>query len=214
MNWKVPNQLTVGRIGLAAAFFALVGVYLHGSENLLKAAIVVYLIAGITDILDGYLARKLNITSAFGRIVDPFVDKVLVVGAFAMLAGPNFAYGLGTPLMEQDLPAWLTGRSMTAVQPWMVVVILAREFVVSAVRGYSESLGIKFPATAAGKVKMFVQSAAICGILVQLVYLPETDWAIYGKIALVWLSVIVTVVSAFHYVGKARKILFDDESAA
>ncbi|MCY2931833.1 MAG: CDP-alcohol phosphatidyltransferase family protein [Planctomycetota bacterium] len=208
MNWKVPNQLTVGRIGLAAGFFALVGVYAPGSENLLTVALVVYLIAGITDILDGYLARKLNVTSAFGRIVDPFVDKVLVVGAFAMLAGPNFAGP--TP----GIPVWLTGRMMSAVQPWMVVVILAREFVVSAVRGYSESLGIKFPATLAGKVKMFVQSAAICGILVQLAYLPDQEWAIYGKIGLVWLSVIVTVVSAFNYVGKARKILFNDELAA
>jgi phosphatidylglycerophosphate synthase len=214
MNWKVPNQLTVGRIGLAAGFFALVGVYGPGREDLLTAALVVYVIAGITDILDGYLARKLNITSAFGRIVDPFVDKVLVVGAFAMLAGPNFKYGWATPLMEQDLPAWLTGKTMTAVQPWMVVVILAREFVVSAVRGYSESQGIKFPATAAGKFKMFVQSAAICGILVQLVYLPDAEWAIYGKIGFVWLSVVVTVVSAFNYVGKARKVLFDDELAA
>ncbi|MCY2926901.1 MAG: CDP-alcohol phosphatidyltransferase family protein [Planctomycetota bacterium] len=60
-------------------------------------------IAGITDILDGYRARKLNVTSAFGRIVDPFVDKVLVVGAFAMLAGPNFAGPIQPLAVSQGL---------------------------------------------------------------------------------------------------------------
>ena len=99
MNWKLPNQLTVGRIALAGVFFVLLGVYrpldagggpvLSSSKEpswLLNAAFVLYIVAGMTDVLDGYLARKMNVTSAFGRLVDPFVDKVLVVGAFAMLA--------------------------------------------------------------------------------------------------------------------------------
>jgi phosphatidylglycerophosphate synthase len=214
MNWKVPNQLTVGRIVLAAGFFVLVGLYAPGKESLLNAAFLIYLIAGITDILDGYLARKLEVTSAFGRIADPFVDKVLVVGAFAMLAGPNFAFRGVPSAVEEALPVWVTGKMVSAVQPWMVVVIMAREFVVSAVRGYSESLGVKFPATYAGKFKMFVQSFAICAILLQLATLPETPWAIYLKVGSVWLSVLVTVGSAFNYVGKARKILFDDGPAA
>jgi len=94
MNWKLPNQLTVGRIALAAAFFVLLGLYEAGTESgrwLLNSAFVLYILAGITDVLDGYLARKMKVTSAFGRIADPFVDKVLVVGAFAMLAGSNYA---------------------------------------------------------------------------------------------------------------------------
>ena len=93
MTRKLPNQLTVGRIGLAAGFFVLLGLYERGSPTapaLLNAAFVVYIIAGLTDVLDGYLARKMNAVSAFGRIADPFVDKVLVLGAFVMLTGSNY----------------------------------------------------------------------------------------------------------------------------
>jgi phosphatidylglycerophosphate synthase len=213
MNWKLPNQLTVGRIVLAGVFFVLLGLYEPGrsySAPLLNTAFVIYLIAGITDVLDGYLARKMNLTSAFGRITDPFVDKVLVVGAFAMLAGSNFMLPRGSEF-ERNLPHWMTGNMASAVQAWMVVVILAREFIVSAVRGYSESQGMKFPATPAGKIKMFVQSVAICTVLFQLANLPGAAWAIYTKLVLVWLSVVVTLTSGLAYIGRARKLLLSDE---
>lgn len=196
---------------LAAAFFVLVGLYEPGSGGLLTAALVLYILAGATDILDGYLARKLNLTSAFGRIVDPLVDKVLVVGAFAMLAGSNFFGGLSE--IELALPAWVTGRASSSVQPWMVVAIMAREFVVSGVRGYSESRGVKFPATYAGKLKMFIQSFAICMALHQVANLPTAAWAIYLKIGAVWAAVLVTVLSALIYSGKARRLLVFDEQA-
>jgi CDP-diacylglycerol--glycerol-3-phosphate 3-phosphatidyltransferase len=214
MKWQLPNQLTVGRIALAALFFVLLGMYdAAGAERpmLMNAALAVYVVAGITDVLDGHLARLWKITSAFGRIVDPFVDKVLVVGAFAMLASSNFTMGPATSQWERDLPWWLTGHMASAVQGWMVVVVMSREFIVSAVRGYSESQGVKFPATPAGKIKMFVQSAAICTILIQLGNLPDAPWAVVVKISLVWLSVLITVLSGLAYVGKARKVLSSDE---
>lgn len=219
MNWKLPNQLTVGRIALAIAFFVLLGLYDRGPACgawLLNAAFVIYLIAGITDVLDGYIARKYNWTSAFGRIADPFVDKVLVIGAFAMLAGSNFSMGgAAAPPLPYDwhIPSWLTGHMYSAVQAWMVVVILSRELIVSAVRGYSESQGIKFPATSAGKIKMFVQSVAICTVILQLANFPDAPWAVITKVAIVWLAVIATVLSGFAYVGKARQVMRSDESA-
>jgi phosphatidylglycerophosphate synthase len=215
MNWKIPNQLTVGRIGLAFAFFVLVGLYDYGAANsiwLLNSAFVIYLIAGITDVLDGYLARRMNLTSAFGRIADPFVDKVLVVGAFAMLAGSNFAFPPGVAVPDEQVPRWLTGGMLSGVQAWMVVAILAREFLVSAVRGYSESCGIKFPAVSAGKFKMFVQSVTICAILFQLANYSQPIWTVYVKAILVWLAVAVTVLSGLAYVGKARKLLTSDNT--
>jgi phosphatidylglycerophosphate synthase len=213
MNWRLPNQLTVGRIVLAGAFFVLVGLYeprQTWGAGVLNAALVVYLIAGITDVMDGYLARKMHLTSAFGRIADPFVDKVLVVGAFAMMTGSNFVWSGAESEFERHLPHWLTGHMASGVQAWMVVAILAREFVVSAVRGYSESQGVKFPATSAGKIKMAVQSAAICAVLFQVANLPGAAWAACIKVALVWLAVIVTVLSGLAYVGRARAILRAD----
>ena len=218
INWKPPNQLTVGRIALAAGFFVLLGLYQAGSTWgawLLNAAFVIYLIAGITDVLDGYIARKYNWTSAFGRIADPFVDKVLVVGAFAMLSGSNFFMSDAMARFEGSLlPLWLTGHMASSVQPWMVVVIMARELIVSAVRGYSESQGIKFPATPAGKLKMFIQSVAICTVLYQLANLPQTPWAVLTKVISVWLAVLATVLSGLAYVGKARKVLAGDSENA
>jgi CDP-diacylglycerol--glycerol-3-phosphate 3-phosphatidyltransferase len=214
MNWKLPNQLTIARIALAGVFFTLLGLVEPGAardSRLLNAAFVIYIVAGITDILDGWIARKYNWTSAFGRIADPFVDKVLVVGAFAMLCGANFQLQMTPGSYESALPQWLTGHMVSAVQAWMVVVIMSREFIVSAVRGYSESQGIKFPATSAGKIKMFIQSLAICSTLYQLANLQEVQWAIITKIILVWLSVIATVASGLAYVGKARKVLLADE---
>ncbi len=232
MNWKLPNQLTIARIILAAVFFVLLGLYERGGSSgrwLLNAAFVVYIIAGITDVLDGHIARKYNWTSAFGRISDPFVDKVLVVGAFAMLAGSNFAMpgaiSIQAPYLdvnighvsrfEWELPRWLSGHMLSAVQAWMVVVIMSRELVVSAVRGYSESQGIDFPATPAGKIKMFVQSLAICVVLYQQANIPDAAWAVVVKVAAVWLAVITTVLSGLAYVGKARRVMIlQDEHVA
>ncbi|MHC4563613.1 MAG: CDP-alcohol phosphatidyltransferase family protein [Planctomycetota bacterium] len=217
MNWKLPNQLTASRLPLSAAFFVLVGLYSPSSQGqtswLLIGALAVFAAAGVTDFLDGYLARKMNITSAFGRMVDPFVDKVLIVGAFVMLAGPN--YIMPAPILgesfEWELPAWLTGRMVSAIQPWMVVAIMAREFVVSAVRGYSESQGIKFPATSAGKIKMVVQLFAIGTILVQLGFPVTAPWAVCLKVFMVWLAVVATVFSGLIYIGRARTLLMADE---
>ncbi len=214
MNWKLPNQLTVGRIALAGAFFVLLGMYEQsspGAQWLLNAAFAIYIVAGITDVLDGWIARRYHLTSAFGRIADPFVDKVLVVGAFVMLTGSNFAMTADGKFVESDWPHWLTGGMCTSVQAWMVVVILAREFIISAVRGYSESQGEKFPATSVGKIKMFVQSLAICFALFQLANLRFSAWAAAIKIALVWLAVIVTVLSGLVYIGRSRALLRSDK---
>jgi CDP-diacylglycerol--glycerol-3-phosphate 3-phosphatidyltransferase len=210
MNWNVPNQLTVGRIALALGFFVLLGLWDAGSpwgQVLLNVAFSVYILAGITDVLDGWIARKWKLESAFGRIVDPFVDKVLVVGAFAMLAGRNFVIAPGSTLPDANLPGWVTGGMLSGVQAWMVVAILAREFVVSAVRGYSESQGASFPATYAGKIKMFVQSVTICVVLYQLANVQNPLWAVWLKVSLVWLTVIVTLGSGLLYIGRARKVM-------
>lgn len=218
MNWKLPNQLTIGRIVLSLGFFALLAVYKQGTvcgRYLLNIAFIIYIVAGITDVLDGYLARKWKVTSAFGRMVDPIVDKVMVVGAFVMLAGRNFAVGdvagVEPTQLEASGPIWLTGGMVSGVQSWMVVAILVRELIVSAVRGYSESRGRVFPATVGGKVKMFIQSLAICVALFQVANLPESSWAAILKISLVWLAMLVTVGSGLIYMGKAIEVFKIDD---
>jgi CDP-diacylglycerol--glycerol-3-phosphate 3-phosphatidyltransferase len=217
MNWKLPNQLTMGRVVLAVVFFVLLGLYKPDAAAgpwVLTAAFVIYVVAGITDVLDGYFARKWNITTAFGRIVDPFVDKVLVVGAFTMLTGANFILEPGrTGAFESSVPHWINGGMASGVQAWMVVAILAREFIVSALRGYSESLGRQFPATQAGKIKMLVQSVTICTILFQLAHVPQAPWAVGLKLALAWLTVFVTVGSGVFYVRRGVALMLSEPPA-
>ncbi len=217
MKRNIPNLLTVGRLVLAIVFFILLSLYDRGSSQtswILSIALIVCVIALVTDYLDGILARKWNAVSAFGRIVDPFVDKVLVVGAFIMFTGSNFAIHLPwhdasfSSVLENQLPAWTTGRMITAVQPWMVVVIMIRELSVTVVRSYCESVGIKFPATPSGKFKMLFQSVVICFILLQLAYFPDAPWAVYTKVVAVWLTVLVVVASGMSYVRHVRKVLW------
>jgi len=93
----VPNALTASRLLLAGVFFAMLAYYQnqsalprHGEALWLNIALIVYLIALVTDFLDGYLARRWKVEGAFGRVVDPFVDKVLVLGSFIFFAGKNF----------------------------------------------------------------------------------------------------------------------------
>ncbi len=206
---NLPNQITMGRLLLSGVFFVLLAisdVRPDPDRGLLLGAFILYIAAGLTDVLDGYLARKWKVTSAFGRIADPFVDKVIVCGAFALLAGRNFVYPPGQ--IPEGIPPWLHGGMASAVQGWMVVVLVAREFIVSGIRGFSESQGLAFPATPAGKAKMLVQSVAICTILYQLAFVPAL-WGEVLKISLVWLTVLATVVSGLAYVGRARQLLLE-----
>ncbi|MFP4354571.1 MAG: CDP-alcohol phosphatidyltransferase family protein [Phycisphaerae bacterium] len=211
MIWNLPNKLTLSRLALAFVFFVLLGLYDQAAETgpwLLLAAMVLYVVSGLTDVADGYVARKYNLVTPFGRMVDPFVDKVLVVGAFTMLTGANFAAPDAS--FNGPMPGWVTGGMLTGVQAWMVVVILSREFAVTAIRGYSESLGLAFPAMPAGKLKMFAQSVAICTVLIQVAFLPLRPWAIWTRTITVWLAVAMTVISAASYVKQTVKLMRDE----
>jgi len=209
MRWNLPNALTLGRIGLAAIFFVLLGLWEPGAGRwLLNAAFVLYIVAGITDILDGWAARRMHVTSSFGRMTDPVVDKLLVIGSLAMLTGANFRFADGvTGAWERGLSNWLTGGMASGVQAWMVVAVLARELIVSAARGYSESQGVAFPATLVGKIKMFLQSVAICTVIYQLANVPQAPWAVITKLATVWVAVVVTVLSGLVYLNRVRRLL-------
>jgi CDP-diacylglycerol--glycerol-3-phosphate 3-phosphatidyltransferase len=200
----VPNLLTTGRLVLAGVFFALLGYYQYegrGSPSLLNVAFIVYCVALVTDFLDGYLARKWKVEGAFGRVVDPFVDKVLVIGSFIFFAGKNF--------IIPDTAAKYVVSTITGVAPWMVVVILARELLVTSFRGLGEGAGQNFGAAFSGKVKMVVQSVTILVVLVYVNYFavmhgtPAEKYFRWFRDLCVWVTVIVTVFSGLAYVRRA-----------
>jgi CDP-diacylglycerol--glycerol-3-phosphate 3-phosphatidyltransferase len=110
----VPNLLTGLRLVLAMVFFCMLAYYQYegrGDPSFLWIAFIVYLVALITDFLDGFLARRWKVEGAFGRIVDPFVDKILVLGSFTFFAGKNFG-------------AQFSGKLKMVVQSVTILVIL------------------------------------------------------------------------------------------
>lgn len=199
-DWRarIPNILTMARLALAAVFVGVLSAIPHAGAGdrpgLLLTAAAIFLIAAITDALDGHLARRWNAISAFGRVMDPFADKVLVLGGFILLGGAAFAN-----------PDPTTGPAQIShVYPWMGVVILARELLVTSIRAVFESSGVAFPAGPSGKAKMILQSvavpAALVGIATGVATSPPWSIALAG---LIWLTVLVTVLSAWPYLRTA-----------
>ena len=203
MYRQLPNHLTLLRLVLAGVFFLILNQYRYPNDQSdlywLSAAIVIFVLAALSDVLDGHLARKWHVESAFGRVMDPFCDKVLVLGAFIFLAGPRFA------VCPADNPTIPIG-TVSGVYPWMITLILARELLVTSIRGQVEEKGIAFGANRFGKWKMAAQSAAIPLILVIVGLDPkasERGWLIYPRDAIVYGVVAITILSGIPYVTSA-----------
>ena len=200
---SIPNMVTVLRAGMALAFFILLEFYHFpaSSQWLGNLAIGLFMLAALTDALDGYLARKWNVTSGFGRVMDPLCDKLLVLGAFIYLCGPNFRI-----VDWQDTHAPFS--MATGIYPWMTVVILARELFVTTVRAMAEGSGVEFGAKSIGKIKMVFQSISIPIILGLVVNLPPTEFAWSGWLcsSLGWATVLITLLSGLPYVKGIRYI--------
>ena len=200
--WNLPNQLTLSRFVMAALLFVLIAF-----EQWL-GCLIVFLVAAVTDWLDGYLARRWKVEGAFGRVVDPYVDKVLVIGSFIFFAGKNFIIADPSPGPASRFVV----QTITGVAPWMVVVILARELLVTSFRGLGEGAGQQFGAAFSGKVKMVVQSVTILVVLVYVNYFAPrrgstAEHALgFVRDLCVWTTVAVTVLSGLAYVRRALAV--------
>lgn len=191
-----PNRITalrfLGALALFAIFAVLVDKALEGRDAnrfLLQAAFWLFLATAASDFLDGWLARRGNQVTAFGRIADPFVDKVLVTGVMVFLAV--------LPWTQRWFPAWI------------VVVILAREFLVTGLRGYVESLGSQFPADWFGKFKMVIQCSAVGVVLgIHAFDFPPSAnaWLEWTAHILVYATLVSTILSCLSYLSKTRQL--------
>jgi len=149
---NVPNTLTLLRIFFAIFVFTLIGLRYY------DLALFFFLLAAITDALDGWWARRFKQISVFGRIMDPFADKFLICGVFiCLVAIPELTSDRGG-----GFPAWLM------LHPWMVIVIIGRELLVTSLRAFVEGGGGNFSAKWIGKLKMVVQCIAIIFALLYL----------------------------------------------
>ncbi len=180
---NLPNLLTFLRFLLAIVLFILIG-----TEQWL-ACLAVFCLAAITDWLDGYVARLLAMGSTLGRHFDPLVDKILVCGAFTCL-----------------LPI---GAERTGLAPWMVVLVLSRELLVTSLRGYMEQHHAAFGADWSGKVKMVLQCGALLVIFVVMDLKPSPlpdpwrDAWIACRTFLIHGMVVATLLSGLLYLRQA-----------
>lgn len=205
---NLPNILTLSRLGLVAALMVALTL---GFPYAYSAALILFVVAGITDYLDGYLARSRNQITAFGRLMDPLTDKVMVCAAFVSFV---------------EIQVQVEGRGLVSLIPaWIVVVIIAREFLVTGLRLLAAGNGNIVSAGKWGKHKTVWQIVAIIAILAGLAvrhdllaaadpqFLRNYDTAFY------WISfsmgtavALVTVASGALYFMQHRDLIASGRS--
>lgn len=204
--FNLPNQITAARLLLAIGLFAVLSQYDQRQAEslrwLMDTCTVLFVVTAGTDFFDGYLARKYNLVTALGRVMDPLVDKILVCGTFILFAGAEFVDA--------------NGVNVSGVQSWMVIAIVGREMLVTGLRGYNESVGVRFGASIFGKLKMWTQSITAVVVMmmtgtVGVSLFPKSAMTI--KSGFVWLTVVVTIASALQYIYESRHILSDTGSS-
>jgi len=187
---NVPNTITMIRLFMTALVFVCLQVHAPFASvpETDKApawiAFWLFLVAAGTDFLDGYLARKWNLVTAFGRIADPFADKILIAGTLISL----LQFEKATEILTH----------------WYVVIVIAREFLVTAIRGYVESTGQEFGADRLGKWKMLSQCWTVGALLSMVCGMTIFEECAIGGF---WVSLALTVVSGLNYCVKARHII-------
>ncbi|MBR5756752.1 MAG: CDP-diacylglycerol--glycerol-3-phosphate 3-phosphatidyltransferase [Firmicutes bacterium] len=169
---NLPNKLTLARI-IAVPFF--IATYMMDMRII---ALVIFILASITDMLDGKIARKYNLITNFGKIMDPLADKILVYAAFCLMVA------------DGTIPAWT------------LIIILCREFLVAGVRTVAASEGIVIAADMAGKIKTVLQMFAVCVLIIK----PYHVFLGYIGYALFYAALVMTVYSGFNYVIKNKQV--------
>lgn len=190
---NLPNKLTVFRIVISFFFLVFLFVSAPGAKTV---ALGLFIIGIITDIYDGKLARKLGLTTDFGKLMDPLADKILISSAFISFV----------QLDPIKIPAW------------MAALIVSREFSITALRLYALSKNYVISADRKGKQKMVSQSATILlGLIVlswkEITQLLSGQWDIYwdyiigvGMWIFTFLAVIHTIVTGLYYLWENRKL--------
>ena len=180
---NMPNLVTGTRLLLSLVLFSMIS-----AGGWWISAATLFVFAASTDALDGYLARRYKQITVLGRILDPFVDKVIVCGSFVFL-------------LEKQ------GAADSGVNAWMVIIIIGREMFVSSLRGILEKEGKDFSASMAGKLKMTLQCVAVTVSLLSLSESLDWPWLPGVRDVLLWIAVGVTVWSGLIYVIRGFSLL-------
>lgn len=185
--FNLPNILTYGRIlavPLVVLCFFLEG-RLQSSDFARWSALVIFVVASITDYLDGYLARAWQQTSNIGRMLDPIADKLLVATCLLLLAAD-------------------TDRTIAGWSLWAAIIILCREILVSGLREYLAALKVSVPVTQLAKWKTTFQLVAF-GALILAGALPEMVWIKTVGLASLWGAAVLTLITGWDYLRVGLK---------
>ncbi len=185
--WNLPNLLTYGRI-LAVPVVA--GLLMWGGDTARWAALGIYVVAAITDFLDGYLARKWQQQSALGRMLDPIADKVLVSVVLLVLAADGILFG---------------GHM------WAAIIILAREVLVSGLREFLGVLRVSVPVTQIAKWKTTVQLLAIGFLIAGPTGDQIIPYTTQTGLFFLWIAAALTLYTGYDYFRAGLRHVVDEE---
>jgi CDP-diacylglycerol--glycerol-3-phosphate 3-phosphatidyltransferase len=191
---NLPNHLTLSRFWMTAVMMLCMSIDFRYASII---ALIIFVLASITDALDGYLARNFFGVTSFGKLMDPLADKVLVCAAFIGFVELN------------------------SIAAWMVVLIIAREFMVTGMRLLMIEKGIVMPAGPWGKVKTTVQMLAIClyffGLIWNLPYLPSPGAETCRVYSYAWWlglgTAVLTAWSGIVYFWQQRHIIWEKSAS-
>lgn len=184
---NVPNQLTIFRVILIIPFVILL---LGGQAGWFGAnimipniiALVVFIVASLTDLIDGKIARKYNLVTNFGKFMDPLADKLLVCAALIALV------------------------EMGRIPSWVVIIIISREFIISGFRLIASDNNVVIAASYWGKFKTTFQMIMVCLMIVKL---PGVFWMSVLTDVVMWIAVALTVISLVDYLVKNKDVMKD-----
>ncbi len=174
---NLPNKLTMFRVILIPFFVVFMLVDITQYDKWI--ALAVFIIASLTDLLDGKIARKYNLVTNFGKFMDPLADKLLVCSALICLV------------------------ALDRIPAWVVIVIIAREFIISGFRLIASDNGVVIAASYWGKFKTTFQMVMICLMIADIAQI-----ALLTQIVM-WVAVVLTVVSLVDYLVKNKEVMKD-----
>lgn len=177
---NLPNKLTILRVCLIPFFVVFLLAEIFGTADD-WIALFIFIVASLTDMLDGKIARKYNLVTNFGKLMDPLADKLLVSAALICL------------------------NAMDRLAAWVVIVIISREFIISGLRQIASDNGIVIAASYWGKYKTTFQIIMICLLIVNIEALSILTTVV------TWIAIALTIISMVDYMYKNRKVFLEDK---
>ncbi len=176
---NLPNKLTIFRVILIPFFVVLLLFDITAYDKWI--ALAIFIVASLTDFLDGHIARKYNLVTNFGKFMDPLADKLLVCSAMICLV------------------------ELSRIPAWVVIIIIAREFIISGFRLVASDNGVVIAASYWGKFKTVFQMLMICLMIADL-----SSLAFVTQIVM-WVAVALTVVSLVDYLIKNKDVMRENQ---